>query len=150
TSAVDYFAQPKPLYYAVARAYENLHISAKFAAQTCADRESFEAEIYAVNDYEDTLENATIEIKLIGISGRIYAARTESVTIPGNAAVKVADFSGAPDEEVFLLDLWLWTPQMISSQNRYLFTRASNLAPVLSIPQTALEVRRNDTSGFVT
>ena len=33
TSAVDYHAQPKPVYYAVARAYEGLHVSARFATQ---------------------------------------------------------------------------------------------------------------------
>ncbi len=152
TSAVDYYARPKPLYYAVARAYEDLHISAKFAAQSCVGQNTFEANIYVVNDYVDTIEGATVEIKLIGVSGKTYASQTATLTIRGNAAANVTAFSCplAEVEEVFLLDLWLWTPLMISSQNRYLFTRAANLAPALATPETTLEVRRNDTSGFVT
>ena len=46
TSAIDYFARPKPLYYAVARAYEPLHLSARFDSQVWAGNASFAAQVW--------------------------------------------------------------------------------------------------------
>ncbi len=152
TSAVDYYGQPKPLYYAVARAYEPLHVSAKFRAQTWKDEPQFDAEIWVSNSYADRFENATLEMRLVGASGRVYAIQTARPSLPGNASTKAADFSCplAGVEDIFFLDLYLWTVETISSQNRYLFVCAENLAPALVQPPTTLEVRPNARSGFVT
>src|SRR5438105_2671409 len=56
TSAVDYYyGQPKPLCYAVTRAYESVHITAQFATQSWANRDTFEAQVRVINDFKDPL-----------------------------------------------------------------------------------------------
>src|SRR5207253_988347 len=67
TSAVDYYGQAKPSYYAVARTYEPLHVSAKFATLAWAESERFEVEIWVNND-AGASSKAQLKAALIGIT----------------------------------------------------------------------------------
>src|SRR5581483_6987816 len=49
TSAVDYYGNPKPLYYAVARAYAPVSVTAKFPTIAWAGQNHFAAELWAAN-----------------------------------------------------------------------------------------------------
>ena len=82
TSAVDYYAQPKPLYYAVARAYEPLHVSAKFKSLSWKDEPVFELELWASNAYGDTFDASTLEIKLISDETADDLQKTERKASP--------------------------------------------------------------------
>jgi beta-mannosidase len=142
TSAVDYFGRPKPAYYAVAAAYEPLHVSARFERQAWAGHETFQAEVWANNSRLEDVP-ATLQLALAGLGGRLYAARSESVTCPADAAARLTAVSHALraiEDEVFFLDLRLTgTGAQVLSHNRYLFVRGASLAPLLAVPATELE-----------
>ena len=142
TSAVDYYTRPKPAYYAVAAAYEPVHVSARFDRQAWAGHETFQAEAWANNSRREDLP-ATLDLALTGLGGRRYASHSLPVTCPANAAARLGSIShalAAMDDEVFFLDLRLTgTDGQALSRNRYLFVRGESLAPLLSAPATRLE-----------
>lgn len=142
TSAVDYYVRPKPAYYAVAAAYEPVHISARFDRQAWAGHETFQAEAWANNSRWEDLP-ATLDLALTGLGGRQYASHSLPATCPANAASRLGGISHAlvaMDDEVFFLDLCLTgTDGQALSRNRYLFVRGEGLAPLLSAPTTRLE-----------
>jgi beta-mannosidase len=150
TSAVDYYAQPKPVYYAVAHAYEPVHVSAEFPTIAWAGREIFEAELWVSNSFESAYSEVRLQARIVGHTGRVYGQWAQQVSIPANrsawlAAVQypVADLN----EDVFFLDLVLRDAGgKAMSSSRYVFCRAANLAPLLVAQPTTLAIHQ-DTSG---
>jgi beta-mannosidase len=138
TSAVDYYGRPKPLYYAVARAYRRVLFSAKFDGQTWKDKNDFSAEIWVSLSSGKIYEEEVIKAELIGASGKVYAQMEWKIVVEPYISVKIGDFTAnlAEVEEVFFLRL--------SSENyvanTYLFTREENLAPAISLPKAELEI----------
>jgi beta-mannosidase len=143
TSAVDYHAQPKPVYYAVGRAYEPLHLSARFDTLAWAGQDEFAAEVWVSNSAAAGNEGATLSIRLIGVEGRVCAEQSTEVPFGSNAATRLASFA-APllpvPGDVFLLDLTLTGPDGVAlAANRYLFSRAADLSPFLVAHATELD-----------
>jgi beta-mannosidase len=95
TSAVDYFGQPKPVYYAVAAAYRPMLVSARFPTLVWKDRADFEAEIWVNNSSAEASPNARLRVRLVGQSGKVFAELVESVTCGPNRAAQLAVFSAA-------------------------------------------------------
>lgn len=144
TSAVDYYARPKPSYYAVARAYGPLLLSAKFHALVWEGCEDFEAEAWISNSHERRYHNAALRMRLFGSDGKMYAEHAETVFFSANCATKLAamrePLASIPGE-IFFLDLQLLSPDGDAlAHNRYAFSRAANLAPLLACPPTNLSV----------
>lgn len=141
TSAVDYYTQPKPLYYAVKRAYEPRHGSAKFESQVWANKKRFEAALWLCDSINQPYE-ATLRVRLIGFDGQVYAEKTLSIVSAGQQAMKVADFEAPLSDvsTVFFLDLALTTQAgQVISHNRNLFICTNDLHPALVTPETALQ-----------
>jgi beta-mannosidase len=148
TSAVDYYGQPKPAYYAVAQAYEPLHVSAKFSTLAWAGREQFEAEIWLNNSEETTFSALNLYVKIIGLHGYAHSSWTESFSCAGNSAKQIVTVKWPLAEladAIFFLDICLEnSDEAILSHSRYLFTNTVNLEPLLSIPPTDLKVQKQD------
>jgi beta-mannosidase len=144
TSAVDYYTRPKPAYYAVARAYAPLLISARFDTLTWDGCEHFEAEAWVSNSHERAYKDHTIRMRLLGMDGTPYAEHLEKVSFAANCSSRLGMLRGKLKripEDVFFLDLQLLDQDdILLSQNRYTFTRTSNLAPLLSCSSTTLSV----------
>ena len=147
TSAVDYFARPKPVYYAVSRAYVPLLVSARFTTLAWEGLEQFEAEAWVCNSHEKTYANVTLRMRLVGMRGKIYAERTETASFGANGTAKLAVLQESLDhipEEVFFLDIQLLDPDgTLLCDNRYVFSRSATLAPLLACPPTMLSVSSN-------
>ena len=150
TSAVDYYARPKPAYHAVARAYAPLLLSARFPTLAWAGRASFEAEVWLNNSGEDPLANGQLTARIVGLDGRCHAEWQQPAVIPANAAsqqMSLACHLDQIDSLVFFLDLALVDAKgRALATNRYSFTRADSLAPLLAVPPTTLEIR-SDAQG---
>lgn len=133
TSAVDYYGQPKPAYYAVAQAYEPVHISAKYPALAWAGRARFEAEAWVSNSLAKDFSSALLEIRLVGANGRVYGEKKELVTFGTNQSTFLANFTASLEDagEVFFLDLRLSDSRHNLSDNRYVFTRAGDIRPLV-------------------
>ncbi len=144
TSAVDYYARPKPVYYTVSRAYAPLLISARFPTLAWEGFEQCEMEAWICNSHEQSYDNVTLWMRLIGTDGTIYAERKEAVSFGANCAARLTAMQEpltVVSEDVFFLDL-----QLLESDgaplchNRYAFSRTATLAPLLNCTPTALFV----------
>jgi beta-mannosidase len=148
TSAVDYYGQPKPSYYAVARAYQPLLVSASFPTLAWAGHQSVEAEIWVSNSHDSGFDNLDLHIKIVGLSGRIYSAWTEVISFAADSASPVFNVSWPMAQlngDSFFLDLRLQNNQgRLLAHNRYPFTRAANFAPILTVPMTDVKVQKQD------
>src|SRR5215207_8978558 len=144
TSAVDYYARPKPSYHAVARAYAPLLISARFPTLAWGDYEQFEAEAWVSNSHEQPYSNLTLQMRLIGTNGRVYTERVEVVSFGANSAARLITLQeslAVIPEGVFFLDLQLFNPEgALLCHNRYTFSHTTTLAPLLEQPPAILEV----------
>ncbi len=145
TSSVDYFAQPKPAYYAVARAYAPVSLLALFPTQAWGARDTFKAEIWVSNATDQTNEEAVLEARLVGASGAWYQTEVQPACLPANAAAHLVGLSWplAPvEEQVFFLDLTLRLPGGEAlAENRYVFSRTDDFIPFLHLPETSLTAR---------
>jgi len=141
TSAVDYYGHPKPVYYAVAHAYQALQVSAKFDTAAWHDRAVFETEVWAMNTGLDAVPDAQLTAQLVSVDGMIQQEWNVSAAIPVNGAAALASLEcSLANFGVFFLDLVLsdGTGNLLA-RNRYPFTTAANFAPLLSVPPTTLE-----------
>jgi beta-mannosidase len=144
TSAVDYYARPKPSYYAVSRAYTPLMISARFLTLACNGCEQFEAEAWVCNSHELSYSNVILQMRLIGVSGKIYSGRVETVSFKPNCSIRLASIREPLvdiPEEVFFLDLkLLGNDGKLLCSNRYTFSARTTLAPLLACSPTTLSI----------
>jgi beta-mannosidase len=144
TSAIDYYGHAKPSYYAVARAYEPLHISAKFPTIAWGERETFEAEIWVNNSHTYAFHDLNLNARIIGLDGHSHFTWMTQVQSEPNTASRLASITcplDASNETVFFLDIHLESSeQKIYSSNRYVFTKTANLAPLLALPATELQL----------
>ena len=151
TSAVDYYGQPKPSYYAVARAYKPLHVSARFDTMAWAGRDVFEAEIWVNNSLPVAFENVHIDAALRDERGVYHGqyCHTKVTVAPDSAAavLKMSQPLSVIETDVFFLDIRLEDVERQRRKTyRYVFTKATNFAPLLSVPPTTLMVH-TDSDG---
>lgn len=153
TSAVDYYGQPKPAYYAVARAYAPLSITAEFATAAWAEQESFAATVWINNSYEERISSRA-RIRVIGLDGEMYVEWTTSATLKPDRANEILKVTLPLDDiltDAFFLDLAVIDAHdQIRAQNRYSFTKEANLAPLLSVPRTTLSIQRDVNTMTIT
>ncbi|WP_309118815.1 sugar-binding domain-containing protein [Paenibacillus sp.] len=142
TSALDYYAEPKSAYYAVARAYRSLSVTAAFEAQAWAGRDSFEAEIWAANDKTTSLEKVSLTASLVDGYGNAQASTTTAVSIGANGSTRLASFVSSLTSlrsDWFFLDLTLSDAEgRRLAENRYVFSATADLAPLLAAPPASL------------
>ncbi len=148
TSAVDYYTQPRPVYYAVAHAYEPVHVSAQFPTAAWAGWQQVEAALWVNNSHEAAFADARLTCKIVGLRGQVYLEQAAPVHVPGNSAARLASVAlslNAVDEDIFFLDLDLRDRdgQQISG-SRYVFTRTANFAPLLAAPAAALKIHKEE------
>lgn len=150
TSAVDYYARPKPAYYAAARAYAPFHVSARFATLAWHGRPQFEAEVWASNSHRQRLPQAALQASLTGLRGKTFHTLSARPSVEADSASRLAAITAPlPEQEaIFCLDLRLSSADgAITAANRYIFTRDENLAGFFAVPQTRLSVTREGDPG---
>jgi beta-mannosidase len=148
TSAVDYYAFPKPAYYAVAKAFEPVHLSAKFPTIAWDGKTHFEAEVWASNSKQRCFCGVSLKMRLVGASGKCYLEQSCEVSLGADASSLLGVLNLAlvdVKEDVFFLDLHLELPDSFQpAENRYVFTKSHNLAALFRVPQTRLEVEKEE------
>jgi beta-mannosidase len=153
TASVDYYTQPKAAYYAVARAYGPVAVTARFETQAWAGKERFDAELWLANSLGSALGNLTLTARVVDFAGRVVKEEKQSVAAVANGASAVGTFDALlPDvaTDLFFLDLTLTGANgELLAENRYPFVKGENLAPMLAAPQTRLTVSQG-AGGTVT
>jgi beta-mannosidase len=142
TSAVDYYGRPKPAYFAVACAYEPLHVCASFERLAWAGAERFSAGLWAVSSLPQTAD-VRLLARSLSADGRELNRLEVEAGSPAGEAVALGELAVALDDvptDLFLLDLVLHTSDHeAASGNRYLLSRTANLAPLHALPPTSLD-----------
>ena len=145
TSAVDYYGEPKPIYYGVRNAYRPVAVTARYETLAWADCSNFEAEIWITPSEYTPLENARLTWRLVGMDGKIYAAQSLAANVRDEhprAAAAVRLPIDQISSELFFLDLRLEdTAGELIAENRYLFTTAADLQPIFHLPQGQVEAQ---------
>ncbi len=145
TSAVDYFGQPKPAYYAVARAYNACAISARFHAQVLDGATNFSAEVWLAQSKAQPLYGARLVMRLVDVCGKVYAQEQARLAAGPNGATRLATVDWLilnMREELFFLDLALADAHgALLATNRYLFSMTSSLEPMLEHGATMVSAR---------
>jgi beta-mannosidase len=144
TSAVDYYGQAKPSYYAVAHAYSPIHVSARFDAAAWEGIAPFTAEIWVHNTSHIEINDVRLTVRLVGFDGKLYRQRMENVTLAANHVASLMTFESIPaTNSVFFLDLELADAQRtLGATNRYSFAAGADLRAFLSLPTTTLAIER--------
>src|SRR5690606_10031786 len=99
------------------------------------------------------VDGATLQARLVGVGGEVYAAGDAPAAFAGNAATLLASLDCRWDGvgAVCLLDLTLVGADGAAlSSNRYTFTRAANLAPLLGVAPTTLGLAANASGLSIT
>jgi beta-mannosidase len=136
TSAVDYYAQPKPVYYAVKKAYNPITVTARFEKITWNEQETFKCEIWVSNSNLNGSTSAVLESRIIAESGRVFYDQRIQVQFAGNLSTHITDVQSQllEMEKIFFLDLVLKdSAGEIMADNRYLFTCDKQLTPMLHV-----------------
>lgn len=145
TNAVDYYTDPKMAYYAVAKAYSPVHVSARYDSLSAPPGARFAAAIFA-NCSGQAIPGCTLEWTARDLGTSILAAGQETVGLPQNGALRIglAEFD-VPDSfsGIFCLFLRLMDPAgNLLSKNTYFFSSAPEpvFAEMKSPPQTEIKV----------
>ncbi len=143
TSAVDYYARPKPAYHAVARAYAPLLVSACFARLAWSGSEPFCARLWSAYSGAAPLAGLALRARLIDAAGQSLAQMEQPVGIAPDASQEhgllTADLQ-ASAHDVFFLDLALVGDGAVVARNCYPFVRGDTLAPLLALPEADLQM----------
>jgi beta-mannosidase len=145
TSAVDYYGRPKHLYYASALAYNTVSVTAKFAMQAWEDKNDFTAELGVASGHTEAYMDAVLHWVIEDASGNGVESGSRVITVEANKAESFGEvgcdlskISGG----LFFLTLQLKDSSgNVIASNRYLFTKASNLRPMLELPRSELDIQ---------
>jgi len=141
TSAVDYFSQPKPVYYAVAQAYRPITITARFEKITWNELETFASEIWVSNSNLDEAVNARLDVRIVGESGKVFYEQSVQVHFAGNQSTRITEMQSQlfDFEKIFFLDLVLKDSEgEMITDNRYMFISDTKLTPMLHVKPTRI------------
>ncbi len=142
TSAVDYFAEPKPVYYTVRRAYQPLTVTAKFDTIAWGRESEFRAEIWVSN--AGAARQADLRMVALDGSGRELMNDILPVPLPENRSEKQWEITRdlyAVRGDIFFLALNLedYETKEVLARNLYVFSKTADLSPLLRHPETKLD-----------
>ncbi len=89
TSAVDWYLRPKMAYWYVRKAYEAVHVSAKYARLGWRSSETFTTDLWVSNSGA-ALEGALLEWRLSDLHGKVLLQSDTTITVPANSSVELA------------------------------------------------------------
>ncbi|WP_308493060.1 glycoside hydrolase family 2 protein [Microbacterium terrisoli] len=144
TSAIDYHARPKALYYAVAGAYRPLALSARYDRLAWGGERRFEADVWVVSALAAAVRDAVVHARVLSVTGEVCSQTTMRCDAIGGLPVRLCTISCTLAEigsDAFFLDLRLVDAGGATlSTWRTAFSRTADLAPLLKVAQTSLEV----------
>ncbi|HKG57462.1 MAG TPA: glycoside hydrolase family 2 TIM barrel-domain containing protein, partial [Candidatus Limnocylindrales bacterium] len=134
TAAVDHRGDPKPAYFAVRRAYEAVHVAARFDTVAWAGESAFRANVWTWSDVEP-IDGAAVRVALRGMDGSTLSQGFGTVDLPIGTPVPAFDLAvDVPQVPLFVLDLELaGVDGRRLSANRYLFASGPDLGALVDL-----------------
>lgn len=119
---IDYYGAEKKSFAMVKRAYAPVLPSLEFKKRRYLPQETFEGDLYVLNDHYKNYDNCKIEFEVISANGQSVYSGAFTENIGENVSQKVGDFSFVvPDDmgEYFHIKLKLWQNETVLMENQY-------------------------------
>jgi beta-mannosidase len=141
TAAVDHGGDPRPVYFAVARAYRPVHVCAAFDRAAWGGESRFRAMVWAWSFVED-LSDVRVSASVRGLDGRtVHESSALANLRTGRPAAQWEIETSPIPAPLFVLDLALARSDGRSlSANRYLFSAGDDFASVLDLEPATVQV----------
>ncbi len=152
TSSLDYYGNPKPVYYGVRNSYRPVMVSASFETPSLYHKREFFARVYLSTSFLEKGASAHGKVsllsELIGMDGKRYYTTKIWSELPQNGTKEVLNIQVPIREamtELVLLRLWVFDGNnSLLSENEYLFTLGKNLGPVFQLPRPKLKIQQEE------
>ncbi|MFI3174602.1 MAG: glycoside hydrolase family 2 TIM barrel-domain containing protein [Bacillota bacterium] len=121
---IDYYGVEKRSFAMVKRAYEPLLPSLEFKKRRYLPKETFEGNLYILNDRYESYEGLTLAYEVISNADKIIESGSVSASAGENVSVKVGDFSFVIPENIgadFKIKLTLSQNNTVLQDNEYTF-----------------------------
>ena len=146
---VDNYQQPKRSYDFVKRAYQPLLVNLQFDKRRWKNDESFEGEIWLVNDLYETFEKCEVDLKISDDEGVVLAEKSFKVKeIAENSAVKLEEISEevlSSVEKYFYVELTLSDrEENILSSNEYMLLIGDHESASATMKEMGKDIRDAD------
>ncbi|MBX3086673.1 MAG: hypothetical protein KF716_33880 [Anaerolineae bacterium] len=138
---------------AVQRSNHPVMVVSALASIQLDESNQFTTTVAVINATDERAENALVELRWIGVNGAGYEEQQQYVTLEPNTMTEVTTLSRplTDVDAVSILDLTLWTfLSFLPISNRYVLMHGNPSDVLRASPTTTLEIRRNDSAGFVT
>jgi beta-mannosidase len=150
TSNLDYYGNPKPVYYGIRNCYSPILVSASFASPSLYNKAEFSAQVYLTTSLLKKEANSYGEIsllcELVGMDGRTYYTSKTWERLPENSTKEVLSVQTPLQEamtELMLLRLSVFDENNnLLCENEYLFTLGNDLGPVFKLPKPELSMKQ--------
>ncbi|WP_431219458.1 glycosyl hydrolase 2 galactose-binding domain-containing protein [Leifsonia xyli] len=144
TAAVDFRGDPKPAFFAVARAFGRRRATLRVARAVWAGESTASAEAWLWAE-DAVAAGSTVALRAIGLDGRVFAERTLTAGAVGDP-VAVGSLEVAVGE---LPDVFLWEAEWRDAagaidRERMVATTTTDFAALLDLPAPVLDVVRGD------
>jgi beta-mannosidase len=151
---LDYYANPKPVYYGVSNSYRDILVSASFTSPSIHDQLTFKCQVFAttslLEEERKRLGDIKLECKVVGTDGTIYYSEEKPCPFAQNQTNEVSDIILEKDAiitKLFLLRLKLMDEKgTLIAENEYLFTKEKDLSDIFQLPQPQLQYRQEDSA----
>lgn len=149
TSAVDYYGNPKPVYYGAKKVYGPWLVNASFETSALKGKEILEAEIFAMSNVPEACrqEHGAYEVDacIWGMDGSLLYERRYPVVMPEEKSVPAGKLTWkrTGGHGLFLMRLSL-TDSLTRTQlaqNEYLFSAGADFGEVFSRKPPRLEIK---------
>lgn len=148
TSHVDYYGNPKPVYYGMKKAYAPWTVTACFQSSSLSGVASFECEMYVgANGAGDQKERnrMCVETYIYSMTGECWFSSSENCRPEAGRSVSAGEIKlqmNQLPEDLFLLRLRLTGDGMELAENEYLFTRTEDFKYLHQTQEPELESER--------
>jgi len=149
TAVLDHRGDPKPAFFAAARAFAPTLVCARFASPLLHGHDAVPVAVVAWSR-DGAVVDGEIVARLVGVDGATRGGRSATVDLRGGSPVTAidADLPAPPDlGEVLVLDLHLRDAMgSIVAANRYVLARGSDLGPLLDLPPATVAITNTETA----
>lgn len=159
TSALDYYGNPKPVYYGVRRVYAPWMVNASFDSASLAGKRELRAVFFAARNLPETQPDAdggyTVTAQLWTLKGRLLKEERYHLSDVESRAREAGIFcwklEDTPHMLVLLrLRLRHHADESVLAENEYLFTLSGDLGEVFRTQKPVLKIEKSENAVRIT
>jgi beta-mannosidase len=150
TSNIDYYANPKPVYYGVKKSYDKVLVSASYASPSIYGKKEFDCKLYVttclLEEEIASLGKVYLSCEILGKEGTDYYVKHTECRLPVNSTELVAKIhvnSSEIETSLFLLRVKLRNENGdCIAENEYLFTKDMHYGEMFQLEDPIILLRQ--------